>query len=238
MNKKVIFGIIAIIIIICVGFGGYFIFGKKSEMNFPKETQQSKEEVNVGGEDTKVNNDGKKSLIVYFSLPENKGDAKEDSTITINGEVVGNTQYVANLIKDYTGADIYRIEPVKNYNVNDHQALIADAKEEQNQDARPEIKTKITNFDEYDIIYIGYPIWWSDFPQIMYTFFELYDFNGKTVIPFSTNGGSGLAGTINIMKSKLTGANIEENAFQLYRDNMEEAPDKVESWLKEIKVLE
>ncbi|MDE6814241.1 MAG: NAD(P)H-dependent oxidoreductase [Duncaniella sp.] len=96
----------------------------------------------------------------------------------------------------------------------------------------------MSNFDDYDIIYVGYPIWWSDMPQILYTFFELYDFNGKTVIPFSTHGGSGLAGTVSTIKSKLSGATVESNAFTMSRNNMEQAPEEVKSWLKEIDRLD
>lgn len=75
-------------------------------------------------------------------------------------------------------------------------------------------------------------------PQILYTFFELYDFNGKTVIPFSTHGGSGLAGTINTIKDKLTGATVENNAFTMSRNNMESAPEEIKSWLKEINMID
>ena len=236
MNKKIIIGIVCVVVIAIVCIGVYAF--KTQIKNTSSVTKEPEEEVNVGDANTKVDSNGKKSLVVYFSLPEKTGDAKEDSTVDVDGKTMGNTEYVANLIKDYTGADIYRIEPVKEYNTKDHQALINDAKEEQENDARPEIKTKISNFDEYDIIYVGYPIWWSDLPQIMYTFFELYDFSDKTVIPFSTNGGSGLAGTVSTIKNKLTTATVEENAFALYRENMETAPEKVESWLKELGAVE
>ena len=176
-------------------------------------------------------------MVAYFSLPETTGEAMEDSTITVNGVTLGNTQYVANLIQEHTGADIFRIEPIKEYNVSDHQALIDDAKEEQNNNTRPEIKDTIDNFNDYDTIFIGYPIWWSDLPQILYTFLESYDFLGKNVYLFSTNGGSGLSGTVSTITDKLSSANVNSNAFKLYRENMEEAPGELETWLKEIGVI-
>ncbi len=71
-------------------------------------------------------------------------------------------------------------------------------------------------------------------PQILYTFFELYDFNGKTVIPFSTHGGSGIAGTVSTIKNKLSGANVESRGLSISRNNMEQAPEEIKSWLKEI----
>ena len=133
---------------------------------------------------------------------------------------------------------MFRIESVKQYNTEDHQALIDDAQEEQRQNARPEIKNKINNFDDYDTIFIGYPIWWSDLPQILYTFLESYDFTGKNVYLFSTNGGSGLSGTVSTITNKLSGANVNSNAFKLHRNSMEDAPEEVETWLKQIDIID
>ena len=176
-----------------------------------------------------------KNLIVYFSLPENNGEAKENSTIKVDGSDIGNTEYVANLINEKIGADVFRIIPVKNYDINNHENLVNDARKEQRENARPEIKDSITNFDDYDNIYLGYPIWWSDLPMILYTFIENNNFSGKNVYVFSTHGGSGLAGTMNTLKNKLVGANINSNALSIYRDNMETAPAEVEKWLNTIK---
>lgn len=218
MNKKIIIGIILVIVIIAIVVGVIII----NNSNSSNETYST----DIG-----------KTLVTYFSLPETTGEAMEDSTITVNGVTLGNTQYVANLIQEHTGADIFRIEPVKEYNVSDHQALIDDAKEEQNNNTRPEIKDTIDNFNDYDTIFIGYPIWWSDLPQILYTFLESYDFSGKNVYLFSTNGGSGLSGTVSTITDKLSSANVNSNAFKLYRENMEEAPGELETWLKEIGVI-
>jgi len=149
----------------------------------------------------------------------------------VNGKVLGNTEYAAMLIQEYTGADIYRIEPKIPYTTN-HSDLVSQAKEEQNNNLRPEIKNKISNFETFDIIYVGYPIWWSDMPQIMYTFFELYDFSGKTVTPFSTHGGLGLAGTVRTIQNKLSGSNVVSDAFTMSRNNMENAPTEIRSWLQ------
>lgn len=243
MNKKVITGIITVIVIAIVGVGGYFLLSNKATTYAPTETKQPDEEIKVGNEDSKPNKDGKKSLVVYFSVPETDDPNKkmtteeENSAIVVDGKVLGNTQYAAMLIAENTGGDLYRIEPKTPYTTN-HRDLVDLAKEEQNKDVRPEIKNKISNFDDYDIIYVGYPIWWSDMPQILYTFFELYDFNGKTVIPFSTHGGSGLAGTVSTIKNKLTGANVGSNAFTMSRNNMEEAPEEIKSWLKEIDMID
>lgn len=249
MNKKIIIGIIiAIILIVAVGIGA-LILNNRTNDNIGRndENTQINNEISndiVEGETNEGNktlndnttSNNSKSIIAYFSLPEETGSAKEDSTITVNGEALGNTQYVANLIKEHTGADIFRIEAVKNYNTSDHQALVDEAQEEQRNNARPEIKNKINNFEDYDTIFIGYPIWWSDLPQILYTFLESYDFSGKNVYLFSTNGGSGLAGTVSTINNKLSSANVNTNAFALNRNNMEQAPTQVTSWLNELGV--
>lgn len=245
--KKTVGIVICIIIVVGLIIGGVYFFTNRENNEAESNEQTNYESRNESNEQLAENNneientttentsnESSKILVTYFSLPETTGDAKEDSTITVNGEVLGNTQYVANLIKDELNADIFRIEPVKEYNISDHQALIDDAQEEQRQNARPEIKNKIDNFEDYDTIFIGYPIWWSDLPQILYTFLESYDFTGKNVYLFSTNGGSGLSGTVSTITEKLNTAKVNTNAFKLYRENMEEAPDEVETWLKDL----
>ena len=246
MNKKVIIGIIIIIAIIGIAIAGYMAYSNNNTNNTQNEVMQNDESNEISNSEENLANEtleqetssNGKTLIAYFSLPETTGTAEEDSTITINGQKLGNTQYVANLIQEHTKADVFRIEPVKQYNTSNHQELINDAQEEQRQNARPEIKEKINNFDDYDTIFIGYPIWWSDLPQILYTFLESYDFSGKNVYLFSTNGGSGLAGTVSTITSKLSSAKVNSNAFKLNRNSMEQAPTEVEKWLKEINIID
>ena len=254
MNKKVVIGLIIIIAIVGIEIAVFMANSNNNSINNTQNDVIQNVESNVESnseeslpEENTINekqtseqkkNNSSKTLIAYFSLPETTGTAEEDSTITVNGKKLGNTQYVANLIQDHTKADIFRIEPVKQYNTSNHQELINDAQEEQRQNARPEIKEKINNFDDYDTIFIGYPIWWSDLPQILYTFLESYDFSGKNVYLFSTNGGSGLAGTVSTITSKLSSAKVNSNAFKLNRNSMEQAPTEVEKWLKEINVID
>ena len=181
---------------------------------------------------------GKKSLIVYFSMPEtdnphNMSREEENSTVVINGKVLGNTQYVAQLIQEMTGGDIFRILPQKPY-PTDHRTLVDLAREEQKQDTRPAIVGKIEAPEVYDTIFIGYPNWWGDMPMILYTFLEQYDFSGKTLIPFCTHGGSGFSRTIRTMQDKQPGATVIRNGYALSRSRMERAPSGVAGWLKEI----
>lgn len=183
---------------------------------------------------------GSNTLVVYFSMPETTNpdessmtEEERNSTVIIDGEVLGNTQYVAYVIQENTGADLFRIEPEVPY-PTDHDTLVDQAAEEQDNGARPAIKDTIENFDQYDTIFVGYPNWWSDMPMILYTFFDTYDFSGKTIIPFNTNGGSGFSNTISMIAELEPDASIYEDGFTVSRNNVQEAEPDILAWLNEL----
>lgn len=109
---------------------------------------------------------GKKVLVAYFSWG-------------------GTTQRMAQQIQDITGADMFRIEPVKPY-PTEYTPCTEVAREEKDNNARPAIKGTVENWDDYDVVFIGCPVWWWTTPMIIHTFCESYDFKGKTVVPFCT----------------------------------------------------
>lgn len=172
--------------------------------------------------------DASNVLIAYFSLPDNE----DDSTVEINGETLGNTQYMASVIQKQTGGDVFRIEAETPY-TTDHEALVDLASAEKADNARPAIASKIENIDQYDTIFIGYPIWWSDMPMIMYTFFDTYDFTGKTIIPFNTHGGSGFAGTPETI-AKLEQAATMRDGLTISRDDIQDGEQEIVDWLNEM----
>lgn len=176
-----------------------------------------------------------KILIVYFSMPETSNSTamtsdEENSTVVVNGNVLGNTQYIAQLIQEMTGGDIFRIEPQTPYSTN-HRALVDLAKEEQNKNARPAIAGNIENMADYNTVFIGYPNWWGDMPMILYTFLEIYDLSGKTIIPFNTHGGSRFSNTIATIANLQPNAHVLENGFTIYRSDMAKAEQEVLQWL-------
>ncbi len=127
---------------------------------------------------------GSNILVAYFSLA---GEQYEVGVIE-----KGNTEIVAEMIADATGADTFKIESTEEYPTTYDGLLDISRKEE---DDPPEIADTVDNMDDYDTIFLGYPIWWGDTPTIIKVFLQSYDFSGKTIIPFCTHGGSGLAGT-------------------------------------------
>lgn len=178
----------------------------------------------------------KKILIAYFSLPEST-DVKsmsnegKNSAVVINDKVVGNTEYIAQLIRSKVGGDLFKIEPQNPYDISDHGALTSLARNEKNTHARPAIAKTIANMENYDVVFLGYPNWWGDMPMIMYSFLEQYDLTGKKIIPFNTHGGSGLSDTVATIAGLQPKATVEKNAFTIYRREMSKAANEVNAWL-------
>lgn len=180
-----------------------------------------------------------KTLVVYYSLPMTYDPAKmtekeaDNSAVIKDGKVYGNTEYFANIIKEASGADIFRIETVKIYS-DDYQTLIADAKEEQRVNARPEMKANVPDLSQYDTIFVGYPNWWGDMPMVLYTFFEANDFSGKTIIPFNTHGGSGFSDTINSIQKLEPNAKVVKDGLSISRNDINDAAPQIQNWIKSL----
>lgn len=119
-------------------------------------------------------NDDEKSkiLVAYFTMPEDGTDADAGASrvVTADGDVQGNVEYFANIIAEETDADMFRIETVEQY-PGDHEPLVDQSADERDSGARPELASHIENLDDYDTVFIGYPIWWYDMPMAMNTFF-------------------------------------------------------------------
>ena len=171
------------------------------------------------------NNTDSKILVVYFSRP--------GENYNVGNVEVGNTAMVASYIKEYLKADSFEIIPTNKYS-DKYQECLDQATKEKDENARPEIQNKISNFDQYDTIFVGYPIWWGDMPMIMHTFFESYDFNGKKVIPFNTHEGSGDAGTYSTVQKDLPKANVTTDGLALDGKTAisDDGKQKTIDWLK------
>lgn len=175
-----------------------------------------------------------KSLVVYFSVPETDGvDASSGaSRILSDGKVMGNTQYVAVIISEATGSDLFEIKTVHTY-PGSHKALIDAAKVEIDNNARPKLATHIKNLKDYDVVFVGFPNWWYDMPMPLYSFFDEYDFGGKTVIPFCTHGGSRFSGAIKTIRELEPKATVLDG-YAIARDRVPESKDGVLKWLEKI----
>lgn len=171
-------------------------------------------------------------LIAYFSVPETDGvDAVAGaSRVVVDGEILGNNQYISQLIQQETGGDLFRIETVQEY-PGSHDPLLEFAYNERAEDARPELATQIENLDSYDVIFLGYPNWNSDLPMPLYTFLEEYDFSGKTIVPFTTHGGSGFSRTIQTIQELQPDAVVIEDGLSISRNSVPDAQADVAEWV-------
>lgn len=140
----------------------------------------------------------KKILVAYFSH-------------------TGNTEKVAQLIQSKTGADIFKIETAAPY-PSVYRETTELAKQEKADNARPALKNKVENMAQYDVVFVGFPIWWHTAPMAVATFADGYDFSGKTVITFCTSGGSPISESTPDINKWFKGANVIEG-IRAYPDD-------------------
>ena len=177
---------------------------------------------------------GSSILIAYFTMPEDVDPAGADavagaSIVVRDGEILGNVEYMAQTIQQAVGGDLLRIETVEEYPL-EHEALVDFAAEEQEAGARPELATQIENLGQYDTIFLGYPNWWGDMSQALYTFLESYDLSGKTIIPFCPHGGSGFSRTQSTIAELQPNATVREDGLALSRNDVADSAEQVTAW--------
>lgn len=160
---------------------------------------------------------GKKVLVAYFSRS-------------------GNTRAVAESIQKLTGGDLLEIQTSKPYPAEYH-ACTEVAKKEKEEGTRPALKTKVENMSAYDVVFVGYPNWWGTMPMAMVAFLEGYDLAGKTLIPFCTHGGGGEQRCFTDFV-KYSGKAEHKKGFLISGGEARGAQKQVESWLKEIEVIQ
>ena len=149
---------------------------------------------------------GKNVLVAYFSWG-------------------GNTRAVAKEIHEKTGGDLFEIKTETPY-PKDYKAAVDMGKQEKNQDARPKLAGPLPDLKQYDVILLGYPIWWYIEPMAVKTFAEAQDLSGKVILPFATSGGSGIADSVEDLRKTLPKAQVKEGMLV----NMS---GRIDGWLKE-----
>ena len=181
----------------------------ESEATQPDETEETEP-----APETDTEAEGTKVLVAYFSA-------------------TNTTEGVAEHIANGLNADIYEIVPEDpytnadlNYNDNNSRTTI----EMNDPSARPAISGSALNMEQYDIVFIGYPIWWGDAPRIVSTFMESYDFSGKTIVPFCTSGGSGIGSSASNLERLTSGATWLDGR----RLNGSDSQDTVMEWVNSL----
>ena len=181
------------------------------ESSVVDETSAPESSAAESASETETEAEGTKVLVAYFSA-------------------TGTTEGVAEHIANGLNADLYEIVPEDlytdadlNYNDNNSRTTI----EMNDPSARPAISGSVDNMDQYDIVFLGYPIWWGEAPRIVNTFMESYDFSGKTIVPFCTSGGSGMGSSATNLEQLTSGANWLDGR----RLNGSDSLDTVMEWV-------
>lgn len=218
MKKNVLFSTVIVMAIVVMSFVSFT--GKAKEIASSTATSLEKVEI-----ESKV-------LVAYFTWPEPDGvDASSGaSRVIADDKLYGNTEFIAHIISETTGGDLFAIKTEKSY-PSPHKALIDNAKKEAENNERPKMKTRIENLKDYDVIFIGYPNWWYDMPMVIYSFFDAYDFKGKTIIPFVTHGGSRFSQSVQTIKELEKEARVIEGPSVSSR-NVPSAESSVIAWLE------
>ena len=232
MNKKVIALIIAILVI-GIGIGGYFIINsnnsnKGNNQNTSSNNNLSSSRIEENNTE-KVNNNNSINNNIQSQNDAKKEEALGKKVAVVYFSATGTTKTVAEYIKDVANADIFEIIPKQKYTSDDlnwNNSNSRSTKEQNDKNARPEIANNI-DVSAYDVIFIGYPIWWGDTPRIIQTFMESHELNRKTMIPFCTSGGSGISGSENTLKS-YSGINW------ISGKRLGTSKNEVENWVKSL----
>ena len=163
-----------------------------------------------------------KSLVIYFS--------RADENYAVGYISKGNTEYIAEDIRDLTGADIFKVERKMPY-AKDYDTCIKQAEREIQHGEKPEIKNTLSNIDGYDIIYIGSPIYWGYVAPPLVTQLEKLNWNGKIVRPFTTHEGSGLAEVPEQLAKICKGATVQKG-LAIRGSQAKTSKDRVKAWLE------
>ena len=163
-------------------------------------------------------------IVIFFS---HAGD-----NYSVGNIKVGNTKIVADYISELTGADQYEIV-IHKYDGMAYMPLIDLAKKEAEAGELPPYEGEAPDLSQYDTVFIGGPVWWGTYPQVMFTLFKDINLDGKTVIPFTTHEGSGLANCVGDVKKAFPKANVTKG-FDIYGHEVRSGKAKVEKWIKSL----
>lgn len=181
-----------------------------------------------------------KVLIAYFSrvgntdFPEDVDASTSASILRREDDLVGNTQYLAETIQQYTGGDLFLIQTVDSYPADYHETDMQGKDEKANQTVK-QLANHLDNLETYDTIFLGYPNWYYDMPRAIYAFLDEYDLSGKTIIPFNTSGGSGFSDSISQIQDQEPNANVVTDGFTInHHKILDLDTTNVQEWLQSL----
>ena len=181
-------------------------------------------------------------LIAYFSrvgntdFPEDVDAVSSASLLRKDGELYGNTQYIATLIQQQIGGDLFLIQTEEKYPA-DYDATDRQGQQESRGRSRPALASHVENMDAYDLVFLGFPNWYYDMPMAVYTFLEEYDLAGKTIILFATSGGSGFSHAITEIQNLQPDAEILTDGYKVSHSKAADVTSAdIEEWINGLQI--
>jgi flavodoxin len=220
MGKKVLIIILVILVIALIG-GGVYYFSTNNEADTTNQVAESNNEdrvvtntsENIQNTIDNTENQGGNILIAYYSY-------------------TGNTEEFANAIRDEVGGTLFEIQRAEDYS-----DLYTEAENEINNNEKPALKEMPENVDQYDTIFVGYPIWWDRAPAMINTFLSNINLEGKTVIPFCTSSSDGIEGSMTDIRNSAGDATILDG-LRISGGSAENSRSTIQAWLEEIGIKE
>ena len=217
MNKNIVKIIVGILLVLVIG-GGIYLSVNNNTNNTNQvqgENLSNASDENVTGETTTSNE--KPILIAYFSQ-------------------TGSTEMMAEEIQSQIGGDLFKIETVEEY-PSSYTELTQVAQAEIENGERPELKQAVENIEDYDVIFVGYPIWWHTTPAAVNSFLESYDLSGKTVVPFCTSGGNDIEETMEAVRNSCPNSNIlEGTTISGSSSSTDAGKEQIRTWLEALDI--
>lgn len=204
--------------------GGYDDFAKQLRSAYRSATTPDTADQNLGFRVARNAEAGEGSVETTYALdiqiPE------EPRILVAYFSHTGNTENGARLIADSLGADLFEIQMEHPYTGNIYEASQADL----NHNVYPALSARVEDMDQYDVVVLGYPTWWSTMPMPVYTFLSEYDFSGKVILPFSSNGGTRFGDSISDLSKMAPGAYVGQG-FQYYYSGDSDLSGELDAWL-------
>ena len=213
--------------LLCLLLAGALVFSTAACGSSTRDSEAEADNTEMAAEETTVSEDTSEQ-----SVPEEAETENGQNILIAYFSWSGNTEELAGMIQSETGGELFEIEPAEPY-TEDYDALLDQAQQEQRENARPELAAQVENWDSYDVIFVGYPNWWSDAPMAVLSFLESYDCTGKTIVPFNTSGGGGFGNSLASIEESAAGAEILEG-FTVAGDNVSSAQADVSEWISSL----
>lgn len=215
--------------LLCVLLAGVLVFSTAACGSSTQDSEAEADNTEMAAEETTVSEDTSEQ-----SVPEEAETEDGQNILIAYFSWSGNTEELAGMIQSETGGELFEIEPAEPY-TEDYDALLDQAQQEQRENARPELAAQVENWDSYDVIFVGFPNWWSDVPMAVLSFLESYDCTGKVIVPFNTSGGGGFGNSLASIEESAAGAEILEG-FTVAGDNVSGAQADVSEWISSLEL--